>query len=164
MSSEGAAGLAACFAARRSVMVAGRLVELRALGLERAQQYTTFIAQAFDDPLGFVQRVATDPADANAIILASSDAPQDFVLGLDAPTRVDLVVEIQELNEGAFLAALRLSQRITDSLIRMSGVGPTPSSISSSTDTPTQDSSPLPPPARSSVPSPAPNGAAAASS
>lgn len=161
------AELGDCFAERRSVMVAGRLVEIQAFGLERMQQYTDFIAPAFDNAMAFLFSIANQPDAANAIILASTEhtepLPQEFVLGLSPPERVRLVLEIQKTNEHAFRWALLVQSQMTESLIRMAGAGPTPSSISASTDSPTPDDSLRAPPGSSSGPSPAPNGAASAS-
>lgn len=164
MVTENAADLAACFATKRSVMIAGRLVEIRAFGIERLQQFAAFLLPAYDNPVGFIATAATskpttDPeVNARAVLLASIDADQEWLNGISPEDRALLAVEIVEVNESGFRSGLRLQDRVTGALLRMSGAGATPSNTSDPTATPIPENSRLPSSSAASKPSAATSG------
>lgn len=164
MASGRAAELAACFATRRTVTIAERDVEIRAFGLERMTQYAEFIQPAYEHPLKFLADAAAGGESFDRIIADATDAPKDWISRLGQYERTALILEIQEVNEPGFQQARHLATRLTESLIRMAGDGPTQSNTSSPTATPTLDNSPRPRRRASSAPSAAPSAAASAPS
>lgn len=158
---DNVADLATCFAARKSFMLAGRVVEIRALGIERMQDFAAFILPAYENPITFVATAAAAAPRNEAEVLSRSvmvasltNADAAFVESLEPYDRSLLAVEVAEINEPGFQLALRLQTRVTDLLVRI-GSGRTSSNTSPNTDTTTSAVSRPPLPSVSSAP---PNG------
>lgn len=129
--------LATIFPAPRSIMLAGRLLEVRPFGLAHVQQFATFIQPAFADFRSYLASLDAASPDCISLVCAACDkADPEYVQSLSAIDRFILFNHILEVNEGVFTPALdREIDRCHRALNGL--IGPT-----SSQDSPAQVSTP----------------------
>lgn len=157
--------LATLFPVSRSVTIAGRMIELKPLGIGRASRIAEMAAPILavrDGDISFFEWIEQFPEEANPLIVVATGLDADWVAGLSAVDRADLATHLQEQNAAFFvqrlLPIMARKRRATEA---WNGVGPTPSSSSSQPDMPTPRNTPPPNAAPTSRPSVEPSSALA---
>jgi hypothetical protein len=125
-----AAELAALFPAPRSVVIAGRTIEIKRCGIAQGGRIIDAGAGLYARIQGgaeFLDLFEQFPSETSALIVAATGLPLEWVTGLDPVDQFALASEWMDVNAGFFAIV---------------GAGPTLSTASPSTDTPTPESTP----------------------
>jgi hypothetical protein len=157
--------LAVLFPAPRILTIGGRTVEIKQCGIAqsaRVREIGAPILQREDGRRSFDLWLVEEPAEACALIGLATDLDPDWITGLSEIDRLELAVNVWEVNESFFVRRLfPMWARIVRATNRMQ-TGLIASNASLSTDTLIPEATPESKPSATSMPSLAPNGMPAA--